>query len=301
MKCLMAGLMLVSGAVMGADFSISETAGEHLDVVYKGRTVMRVMTARDDSSEARTHETYKVYAHVLDPLDTDNKGVLTKGAGGKFTHHRGIYIGWSRITCGDFKGDWWHMKGEERQAFTKITSQKAGDDRLAFTIGVEWRHGKTVVLSEERAFVVHKPESNGALLIEKTSTITAVAGDAKLAGDPEHAGCQFRPSDAVSKNTSAKYMTPGKVDVKKVKDLPWVAETFKIDDRDYLVQHMCGAGLPKGTVYSAYRNYGRFGAFSVDQIAKGESKSYRYGFYVSPGGFPEDESSLNARHASFLK
>jgi hypothetical protein len=294
-------LFIVVSLVSAADFSVKETPGEHVDVVYKGRTLTRFMTARDDSTPERTHETYKTYMHVIDPLDPDGKRYITKGAGGKFTHHRGIYIGFSRMKAGPHGGDWWHCKKDERQAYTKIISQDAGDDKIVLTVGVEWRKGDVVCVSEERQFTVHKPDAKGSFLIEKVAKLTAVVGDVELKGDPEHAGCQFRPDNEVASNKSAKYLAPGKAAVgnKGVKDLPWVAESYKLGDRNYLIQHMCDPGLPKGTVYSAYRDYGRFGAYFVDKIPKGETKSYRFGFYISTGTLPDSEDEMQARWKAF--
>ena len=110
-----------------------------------------------------------------------------------------------------------------------------------------------------------------------------------------------RPSNEVSKNKSAKYLTPSKVDVRKVKDLQWVAETFKLGDNDYLIQYLSDPGLPKSTRYSAYRNHGRFGAFPVDKIAKGETKSFRFGFYISTGTLPDDETDMQNRWNAFAE
>jgi hypothetical protein len=60
------------------------------------------------------HETYKVYGHVLDPLDTENKRVLTKGAG--------IFISF-KVKAGKINPDLWHLKGKARSIYRKITTQ----------------------------------------------------------------------------------------------------------------------------------------------------------------------------------
>ena len=49
------------------------------------------------------------------------------------------------------------------------------------------------------------------------------------------------------------------------------AESFAIGDKSYFVQHMCHPTIPDGNTYSAYRDYGRFGAYFVETIPKGES------------------------------
>ncbi|HUU31439.1 MAG TPA: DUF6807 family protein, partial [Phycisphaerae bacterium] len=74
-------------------FSFADTAGDHLDVLFAGRPVARYMYASDTSTAKRAEETYKPYLHVLAPDGT----LLTKGPGGLYTHHRGIFIGWMKL------------------------------------------------------------------------------------------------------------------------------------------------------------------------------------------------------------
>jgi hypothetical protein len=294
-------IVALAGEIVAADFAVKEEAGKHIDISYKGRLLTRFMTARDDSTPELTHDTYKTYMHVVDPLDPKAERFITKGPGGKFTHHRGIFIGFSKAKVGEHGGDWWHCRNDERLAYTSILEQDAKDDQLRLVVGVNWVKGDIVCLSEKREFVIHKPAEDGAFLIEQISHLTAVAGDAELKGDPEHAGCQFRPHNDVSLNQSAKYLAAGNAEVgnKGQRDIPWVAESFKLYDNDYLIQHMSSPDLPKGTIYSAYRDYGRFGVYWVDSIPKGETHSYRFGFYISPGTLPSDPAPLQARWESF--
>ena len=80
----------------GADsgFAFDDKAGDHLDVLLDGKVVARYMYAHDTSTKERRAETYKPYLHVF---DAEGKAPITKGPGGKFTHHRGIFIGWKKI------------------------------------------------------------------------------------------------------------------------------------------------------------------------------------------------------------
>ena len=64
------------------------------------------MYAHDVSTPERRLETYKPYLHVF---DADGTAPITKGAGGDFTHHRGIFIGWNKISVGGKTMDRWHM------------------------------------------------------------------------------------------------------------------------------------------------------------------------------------------------
>ncbi len=296
---LTCGLSLVNTA---ADFSIVEKSGETITVSYKSKPVVHLMTKNDLSSKETAHDTYKVYLHVNDP--TSPSRTITKGAGDKFTHHRGIYIGWSKTRIAGKSYDTWHMKGFVRQVFNKMTHFKSGPDRASFTAHIKWVNGDEILLSEERTFTIHKPANNGAFLIDKQSKITAAKADTELNGDPEHAGCQFRASAQVVKNKSAKYIFPdGPMDQKSViaaRNLPWAAMTFKAHGNDYHVQHMTHSSVAKPVRYSAYRDYGRFGAFPVTKIKKGESATFKFRFYISPGAFPDSiVADCEKRHTEF--
>jgi methane monooxygenase PmoA-like len=136
------------------------------------------------------------------------------------------------------------------------------------------------------------------------SEFKAVRGDVELKGDPEHAGVQYRPHNDVATGGpegKAKYLFHADgIDPHKDKDLPWVALSYGLGGQRYTVQHMNHPGNPKGTVYSAYRDYGRFGAFPVAAIAKGQTLTLRYRFWIARGDIPARET-LAARHAQFAK
>ena len=287
-----------------ADFTIREEPGQHIDVSYKDRVVLRLMTANDTSDEKAAHETYKVYAHVMDPTDPKNERTLTKGAGSQYTHHRGIYIGFSKANVEGVGGvDTWHMSNGVRQQFGEIVKQDTSDDQATLTVTVNWVKGDQPLVSEQRTFIVHQPEENGAVMIDTISTITATVGDTVLKGDPEHAGLQYRAHEDVVQNKSAKYLFPegAKPGSGGTKDMPWAAMTYQAHGNDYYIQHMSHPSLPEGNIYSAYRNYGRFGAYFVKELAKGDSATFKVRFYISPGTFPEGAAAeMNKRYEEYV-
>jgi len=127
----------IARLVDASDFAIKDHSGRHIDVCYNDRVVLRLMTANDTSDAKAAHETYKVYAHVMDPTDRENKRTLTKGAGSQYTHHRGIYIGFSRANIdGVGRVDTWHMKSGVRQHFGKIVRQETNDDSATLSVTV---------------------------------------------------------------------------------------------------------------------------------------------------------------------
>src|SRR5690606_18885148 len=77
------------------------------------RPVMRYMfEPLDESSRERRDETYKVYHHVYDP---SGRRFVTKGTGGLFPHHRGVFFGFNEISYDGKRADVWHCRNGESQ------------------------------------------------------------------------------------------------------------------------------------------------------------------------------------------
>jgi hypothetical protein len=161
------------------------------------------------------------------------------------------------------------------------------DGAAVFTSVTHWMDGaEKPFLEEERTFTVTEGKFGGRVMIDFHTKLTPVNGDVFLKGDPEHAGIQYRPANEVDKKKT-KYVFPnGVTSVKGVKDMPWAAENYTLDGTEYGVVHMNASTNPKGTVHSAYRDYGRFGAFFEKEIKKGESLELDYGFLIVDGAVP---------------
>ena len=299
MKTTVTSIFFLTTSLLHAGFEIKEAPGKHIDILNEGKVMARVMTAHDTASAESRHETYKVYTHVF---DESGKAPITKGAGGQFTHHRGIFLGWSKTRVDGRQVESWHMKGCE-QVYQKILRQQADDDGASLTILIHWvASDGTVFIEEDRTQVFRPAKGEGAYLqVDVHTVLKAPDAEVELNGDPEHAGCQFRPSNEVSKNKTAKYLFHGdEVNPKKQKDLPWVASSFNLGDKSYFVQHSSPPSIPKGNTYSAYRDYGRFGAYFVKKIPKRDSLQLRYRFLVGVGEMPE-RSYFAERYKTFAK
>ncbi len=112
---------------------------------------------------------------------------------------------------------------------------------------------------------------------------------------------QYRPHNGVAENKSAKYLFHADdVNPSKDLDLPWAAETYTLRDKQWSVQHMNHPANPKGTRYSAYRDYGRFGAYPTTVIPDGETLTLRYRIRVTPGELPSRED-LAAQFDKFVE
>lgn len=271
---------LVSASAFAGGFSFQDEPGKHLDVLRDGKLIARYMYEYDKSTPARREETYKPYLHVF---DADGKAPITKGAGGSFTHHRGIYIGWNKLGVAGKTYDRWHMKGGE-QVHEKFTEQKAGDDGATFTSLVKWTgEGSEAVLEEERTLKFLPAPAPAYAAIEMTSKLKAVGGETKLEGDPEHSGLQFRPSDAVDRAVTAYFFPVEKPDPRKDRDYPWVGETFGLGGKHYSVLYINHPDNAKDAVFSTYRDYGRFGAWFKGTIPAGGTQTFRVRFLVAEG------------------
>jgi len=301
-------------------FRFRDAPGKHLDLLFAGRPVTRYMYALDRSSKERIFETYKPYHHVF---DATGKDVITKDAHGHDPHHRGIYIGWGKTTCGGTSYNFWSMGRGEAQAHREFLTLAAGPVLGRMVSRVEWigKDGTVVVAERREATCFRQSARGGLLLMEFRSDLTAVAGDVTLDANPEHGGFQYRAHNDVAVNVGAArgkqtadrapedlktiyafhrdgIKTSGQ-SLKDNKDLPWAAQCAAIRDKRYSVQHLNHPSNPSPTVYSAYRQYGRFGAFFKTTITKGKTLALVYRIYAAEGTMPPREE-MNRRHAAFV-
>lgn len=297
----MLGLVLVAlmtAPGLAQTYGFRDQAGKHLDILRDGKPVVRYMYAFDTSTPERRHETYKVYHHVFDP---SGEQLLTKGPGGKYTHHRGLFIGFSRTAYQGKTYDLWHMKDQCSLVHQKVLQQEASDNSATLTTLIHWEIAPGKPILEETRTVTVTEDDKAHAIIDWQSQLKAVAGDLVLKSDPEHGGMQYRPSNAVAENKSAKYLFHQEgVVPKKDKDLPWVTLTYELDGQKYSVQHMRAPSNPGDSVYSAYRDYGRFGNYFVKPVADGDTLELHYRFRISHGD-AESRDAYAGYYQAFLK
>ncbi|MDB5299120.1 MAG: hypothetical protein JWO87_783 [Phycisphaerales bacterium] len=290
---IISAVFMTTAAVRAEDtpdesgFSLKDTAGEHLDVLLDGKVVARYMYAHDTSTPARQQETYKPYLHVF---DAEGKAPITQGASGKlFPHHRGIFIGFMKIGLNGKTYDRWHMKGGDI-VHQKFLEKRAGPGQASFTSLTHWEDesGKPII-AEERILTFRQGPAPFRLLIDCTSKLYAPAGDVRLDGDPEHSGVQYRPAGETDPKQTVYFFPVANPDAHKDLDYPWVGESYTLVGKRYSVVDINHPENPKGTRYSAYRDYGRFGAFPKASIPAGESLILRYRFLIADGEMPSAE------------
>jgi hypothetical protein len=296
-------------------FAFQDEKGQCLDLLFGGRKVTRFMYAYDTSTKERRFETYKCFTHVF---DSKGERLITNGHGGPFPHHRGIFIGWTRVTLPDGKTrcNFWEMGGGVCQRLDKLASQEAGPVLGRMQALVRWEDSKgEPVILEEREIAVYR-QSKPELLLDFVSTLRSQKGDLMLDGDPEHGGCQFRahsdvgaqfkdPRNPASGTTGreTKYLLlPGmKEGAKGTLDMPWAAVSFVLGESRFNVAHLNHPENPKGTAYSANRPYGRFGAFPRTTLKADQPLTLRYRFLVREGQEPLTADEAQRLYDDFAK
>lgn len=270
-----------------AGFTFADTAGKYLDVLLDGKIAARYMYAHDTSTPATRLETYKPYLHVY---DAEGAAPITKGAGGNYTHHRGIFIGWNKIAYDAKSYDLWHMKDADI-VHQKFLEQKGGPDQATFTSQNFWiiQKDKTLI-EEERIFTIHRGPAPARLTIDVVSKLKAVAGDVQLDGDPEHAGVHFRPANEIVAKETVYEFPKENADAHKDLDLSWIAESYTLSGKRYSVVEISHPDNPKKMKTSAYRDYGRFGFFFVAPIKSGETFTPKFRFIIADGEMPPVEA-----------
>ncbi len=168
---------------------------------------------------------------------------------------------------------------------------------------IHWFDGKgRSLIAEERTITVFNLPAPAIALIDFSTRLEAIGGTVFLNGDPEHAGMQYRPHNGVAEGEAgdkAVYLFHREgVDAHKDKDLPWVAETYGLHGGSYTIQHMNHPDNPRDGVYSAYRDYGRFGAFFTETIEGGRSLPLSYRIYVAEGK-EMIRAKMQERYAAF--
>ncbi|HEX6963292.1 MAG TPA: DUF6807 family protein [Lacipirellula sp.] len=306
--------------VVAEGFQWQDEPGKHLTLLYNGKPAVRYMyEALDDSTKERREETMKPYHHVWSP---DGETLLTKGPGGLYPHHRGLFYGFNKITYGDGKqADTWHNRQGEWQSHEKELDRRADESGASHQVAINW-HGRDgqVFAHEERSLSITRGEVDAVegWQIDFASTLTP-ADEYEvihLDGDPQHAGFQFRASQEVPDKTAKQtyylrtdgkgkegetrnwdHTKPNAPANKTSENLPWNALSFVLGDQRYSVVYLDHPQNPKPSRYSE-RDYGRFGSYFVADATKEKPLRVKYRLWVQPGEMTVEQ--CEQLHAEFI-
>jgi hypothetical protein len=223
---------------------------------------------------------------------SDGKGFLTKGPGGKFTHHRGIYFGFSKCSFTDKVGnehkiDTWHCK-RAYQTHEKIIRSHSDLKSAGQSVEIAWRLDDGTIFAKEVRSLTFSLRPDDSLQIDFGSVLSTDHKTLVLDGDPQHAGFQFRASNEVASSTAEQtyYVRPkeGKGEKGKTKNwpadkdmtnLPWKAQSVVVSDQRHFTLYLDHPNNPKPSFYSE-RDYGRFGSYFKAQAKPGKPVRIKY-------------------------
>lgn len=273
-------------------FAWTDKSGEYSELSFAGRPVMRYMYAPlDESSKEARAAMMKVYHHVYDP---SGKRFVTKGSGGLFPHHRGLFFGFNKISYGEGQtADTWHCNHGEFQSHEAFVRQEAGPVLGRHVVRIGW-HGKDGKVFAEELREMTAWNVAGAVVIDFASRLESKVGTIKLDGDPQHAGFQFRASQDVPDKTAklTYYVRPdGKGEPGSFRNwpadkghvnLPWHALSFVLDDQRYTCCLLDRPANPKESRHSE-RDYGRFGSYFVAEVTPEKPLDLAYRVWLTSG------------------
>lgn len=288
-------------------FSWHDTEGLYMDLKWGEQPIIRYQyEAIDTSSAQRRHDTYKPFHHIFAP---DGKHFITKGPGGKFTHHRGIYYGFSKCSFTDNDGkkhtnnDTWHCK-KAHQIHREILKAEASETSATITSRISWISNSGIEFANEERTLTFSHNHLGDLLIDFHSKLIPTVPSMTVDGDPQHAGFQFRANNEVASNPKQTYYIrpktgkaemgttinwSGKNDTEATRDLPWKVMSFTTGKQRYSVLYIDNADNPKPARYSE-REYGRFGSyFKKDNITAEQPLEVNYSLLIRTGEFDADQ------------
>jgi len=289
-------------------FAWRDTLGESTELRFGARPVLRYMyKALDESSKEARDLTYKVFHHLYDPSGTR---LVTKGAGGLFPHHRGLYYGFNKVSYGGGKtADVWHATGDAHQSHAGFLASEAGPVLGRHRVAIHWHGpGKEVFAREERELTVYRVP--GGQLVEFASRLASRVGPVKLDGDPQHAGFHFRADNEVAETTKGQtyYLRPdgaGKPGETRNwpaqqthVNLPWDAMSFVLGGRRYTAVYLDRPSNPKEARFSE-RDYGRFGSYFEYELDEKRPLEVSYRIWLQEGDMTAP--LVAARAADFVE
>lgn len=288
-------------AAEGAGYRWQEASPGETILAFDKPVLKYVHPTLDETSPQTREQTYKPFHHVYSP---DGSRIVTKGPGGKYTHHRGLYFGFNRVSYGpDFaeKCDVWHCKAPAYQAHEKVLSADEGFVLGRHALAIGWHGAKGEKFADERRELTVYNVAGGQF-IDFTSVVSTVDGPVKLDGDPQHAGFHFRADNEVAEKTSKQtyYLRPdGKgapgetrnwsAKTPEAVDEPWKVMSFVLGDKRYSVLRLDTPTNP-GEHRSSERDYGRFGGYFEYEVTKDKPLVVHYRVVLKDGEFTPEEA-----------
>lgn len=258
--------------------------------------------------------TSKPFHHVFDPVGS---GLITKGSGGRYTHHRGIFYGYYLFTGEDRKEkvndrderiNIWASFDGERAEHKRVIKEFSGPVMGGHVLEISWKdHDGKTLIQEIREIRVFK-QPRGETLIDFSSQLRPTSGPVKLSGNAHHGGVQYRAAQYVADNPeSTRFIRPEQwshlpADAENRGEenlhiLPWDAMHHHIGDRMYTTSFLTHPDNP-GKGEMGERKYGRFGYYFPHDLTEDNPLNVNYRFWITAGEAPERED-IDKRYRVF--
>jgi len=273
-------------------FSWKETPGKYMDLLYGDRKIMRYNYELDE--QFKKDETLtannKVFYHIY---DLQGENLITNGPEeGVWSHHRGIMIGWRDVGFRDSKLSFWGMEDLTVQKHIRFVELSAGPVLAKVEALIHWNDSAGYpIIEEKRSATVYYQSPPAIMLLDYSSSLKAINGPVELNGNAEHGGVQYRAHNDVAEEAAGSkkpvyYFHKDDIDPYKDYNLPWVGMTYGLNNKTYSVIDMDHSGNPKPSIWSAYRDYGRFGPFFEYNLVDKETLTINYRFWISESLMP---------------
>ncbi|MBC8245453.1 MAG: PmoA family protein [Verrucomicrobia bacterium] len=306
---LLAGLAFVVAAPLAkGDWRVVEHTnplgpGKAVDVLQDGKALARLVHG-DGQIKPFLHIFGSGGELVTNPgLDKEGK------AAGLFPHHRGIFIGWNKISSELGNYDMWHKGGTGEGRYDIVKFENTTTKNSASIVAhIKWRAtkkdatGSDVMLTERRTFKVSRPGGRQTQ-VDASFELKAVR-DISLAGDLQHAGVHFRAhTEVATRKAETSYLWEPSNAVGKGRVIDdhhqWARLLFPIGKRWYTAQEMNAPA--NGVKELSWRDYGRFGYFLPKQLKKGEPFNLKFRFAIeevdAPANAPkQSDAQAKASH-----
>lgn len=256
------------------------------DLLLGSQLAARYMHAAYDP--ARVRATCKVWHELYAP---DGR-VITKGLGGEFEHHRGLFFGFNQTKVEAKSFDFWHCnKGEAQRHMAFASPSQLGVDDSWQVAQIDWT-------SPDGAAVVHELRGLSAKTIDartwRFDFVSELRCDraVSLSGDPQHSGCQFRALAQFAEKGGPKvrYVRPAGViahDNDVWTHCDWIAAILPLEGEPVTVLRVELPGNPSGAQWST-RDYGRFGATFSHTLQPNMPLRVAYSYVVALGALDEN-------------
>ena len=256
------------------------------DLLAGGRVAVHYVHAPYDPA---VRATCKVWHEVHAP---DGR-IISKGPGGEFEHHRGLFLGWNQVQCGDRRFDFWHCNHGESQRHERFVAPgELGLDGDWQVAAIAWCDAQGTAIVRERRALRARALDAATTAIDVVVELTAADRPVQLGGDPQHSGHQFRALEMFAEAGAPKvtYVRPAGAHAEPDDvwtGCSWIAAVLPLPDGPVTVVRSEEPGNPPAVRWST-RDYGRFGATFTTRLQPGAPLRLRWSYIVALGALDLD-------------